>query len=143
MWMPLTCPQLGIWPTTQACTLAGNEPVTSVQEAGTQSTEPHQPELFFFLIINIIPTLLELSEKSFVDRTSNMLTAYKKEKWYHSLNTCRAGPALSLSVVCVGGECSPTFPSYSQLQTRWGEERKARIACLPAPGKGWLFNVSQ
>ena len=24
MWLPLMCPQLGTWPTTQACTLTGN-----------------------------------------------------------------------------------------------------------------------
>ena len=24
VWLPLTCPQLGTWPTTQACALTGN-----------------------------------------------------------------------------------------------------------------------
>lgn len=39
--------------------------------------------LFFFLIADIMPTLLELLEKSYVDRTLTMLISYKKEKWYY------------------------------------------------------------
>ena len=28
VWLPLTCPQLGTWPTTQACALTGNQLAT-------------------------------------------------------------------------------------------------------------------
>ena len=41
--LPLTCPQLGTWPTTQACALTGNrtgQPFGLQDDA--QSTEPHQ-----------------------------------------------------------------------------------------------------
>ena len=44
VWLPLVCPLLGTWPTTQACALDWElnwQPFRS--QAGTQSTEPHQP----------------------------------------------------------------------------------------------------
>ena len=37
IWVPLSHPQLGTWPATQACALTGD------WAGGTQSTEPHQP----------------------------------------------------------------------------------------------------
>ena len=37
-WLPFTCPQLGTWPTTQACALTQNQ--TNLQDAA-QPTEPH------------------------------------------------------------------------------------------------------
>ena len=50
VWLPLTHPQLGSWPTTQACALdweSNQQPFDS--QAGTQSTEPHQPGCSVFL----------------------------------------------------------------------------------------------
>ena len=41
-WLPLTGPDPGTWPATQACAQLG------IHQAGTQSTEPHQPGLSFF-----------------------------------------------------------------------------------------------
>ena len=49
--LPLLCPLLGTWPTIQACALTGNgtsHPCLGSQ-AGAQSTEPHQPELFLLI----------------------------------------------------------------------------------------------
>ena len=48
VWLPLACPLLGTWPTTQASALdwESNQRLFDLQ-AGTQSTEPHQLELFF------------------------------------------------------------------------------------------------
>ena len=48
--VPLACPQLGTWPTTQAYALAGKW--TSdlwVCRPGAQFAEPHQPRLIFDL----------------------------------------------------------------------------------------------
>ena len=42
-WLPLMPPQLGTWPTTQACTLTGNWTRVTLWFAGQQFTEPHQP----------------------------------------------------------------------------------------------------
>ena len=52
VWLPLTRPLLGTWPTAQACALTGNRtgwPLGS--QAGTQSTEPHQsgPKSIFLI----------------------------------------------------------------------------------------------
>ena len=41
--LPLTHPQLGTWPTPQACALTGNR-TSDPSQAGAQSTEPHQSE---------------------------------------------------------------------------------------------------
>ena len=41
----LTCPLLGTWLATQACALTGNQTSNFGSQAGTQSTEPHQPGL--------------------------------------------------------------------------------------------------
>ena len=49
-WLPLKHPLLGTWPPTQAGTLdweSSQRPFGS--QAGTQSTEPHQPGLSFNL----------------------------------------------------------------------------------------------
>ena len=48
MWLALLCPQLGTWPTTQACALTGDRtsgPLVSrpALTGGQWSTEPHQP----------------------------------------------------------------------------------------------------
>ena len=46
VWLPLTCPLMGTWPATQACALdwdSNQWPFGS--QAGTQSTDPHQPGL--------------------------------------------------------------------------------------------------
>ena len=43
VWLPLTCPLLGTWSTTQACALTGNQMATLWFTAYTQSTELHQP----------------------------------------------------------------------------------------------------
>ena len=43
-WVLLLFPQLGTWPTTQACALTGNRTSDPLAyRPGTQSTEPHQP----------------------------------------------------------------------------------------------------
>ena len=42
MWLPLTWPPQGTWPTTQACALTGNG-TTIWFSACAQSSEPHQP----------------------------------------------------------------------------------------------------
>ena len=39
-WLPLVCPQWGIWPAAQACAL-GIEPATHSPQVGAQFTEPH------------------------------------------------------------------------------------------------------
>ena len=41
--LPLTHPQLGTWPTTQAYALTGNQTGNLGSWASAQSTEPHQP----------------------------------------------------------------------------------------------------
>ena len=38
-------PPMGPWPATQACALTGNRTSNTGLQAGTQSTEPHQPGL--------------------------------------------------------------------------------------------------
>ena len=45
VWLPLARPQLGTWPTTQACALIGNRTsdLSFGLQAGAQSTEPLQP----------------------------------------------------------------------------------------------------
>ena len=46
VWLPLTCPLVGTWPTTHICALTGNrtgDPLVCSLHA--QSTEPHQPGL--------------------------------------------------------------------------------------------------
>ena len=47
MWLPLTRPLLGTWPTTQVCALTGNQTSDPLvhRRVGVQSTEPHQPGL--------------------------------------------------------------------------------------------------
>ena len=62
VWLPRTCPLLGTWPTTQACALMGKQPFGL--QAGTQSTEPHQPgpdisstHLALYLVIVILLTI--------------------------------------------------------------------------------------
>ena len=48
-WFPLACPQLGTWPTTQACALTGNQTRDPFGlQASAQTTEPHKPGLGFF-----------------------------------------------------------------------------------------------
>ena len=48
VWLPLVCPLLGTWPPTQACALDWELNRQSFgSQAGTQSTEPHQPGLDF------------------------------------------------------------------------------------------------
>ena len=42
-WLPLTCPQLGTWPATQARALSGNWTGDVLVLTGVQSTDPHQP----------------------------------------------------------------------------------------------------
>ena len=51
VWLPLTRPLLGTWPTTQACALTGNRTMILWFAAGAQSTEPHQPRLIFTSVI--------------------------------------------------------------------------------------------
>ena len=49
VWLPLTYPLLGTWPTTQACTLdweSNWQPFGS--QAGIQPTQPHQPGLYLY-----------------------------------------------------------------------------------------------
>ena len=53
MWLPLTWPLLGTWPTNQTCALTGNwnwtrDPLVG-RPNGAQSTEPHQPGCLYFL----------------------------------------------------------------------------------------------
>ena len=74
VWLPLMRPLLGIWPATQACALDWelNQWLFGSQ-AGTQSTEPHQPWLNvqYFLFydkmgysdLKMYPFLLEFSSK--------------------------------------------------------------------------------
>ena len=56
VWLPLVRPLLRTWPTTQACTLGwelNRQPF--VLQAGTQSTEPHQPGICIqYLLLSII-----------------------------------------------------------------------------------------
>ena len=50
VWLPLVCPVLGTQPATQACAPdweSNHRPLGS--QSGAQSTEPHQPGLFFIL----------------------------------------------------------------------------------------------
>ena len=56
VWVPLIRPLLGTWPETQACALTENresnwQPFDS--QAGTQSTEPHQPGQFFGVLCQV------------------------------------------------------------------------------------------
>ena len=44
VWLPFTCPELGIWPATQACAQTGNW-ISDPLQAGNQFTEPQQPGL--------------------------------------------------------------------------------------------------
>ena len=47
-WLPLTCPEMEIWPATQACALTGNQTDSFFgSQASTQSTEPQQPGLSY------------------------------------------------------------------------------------------------
>ena len=50
VWLPLTHPQLGIWPATQAdmCPDWELNQQSFGSQAGAQSTEPHQPGYFFY-----------------------------------------------------------------------------------------------
>ena len=53
--LPLTGPQPGTWPATQAHGLTGNRTGKRLgSQAGTQSTEPHQPGLFPVALICIL-----------------------------------------------------------------------------------------
>ena len=54
-WLPLTCSQLGTWPTTQACILTGISDLL-VHRFATQSTEPHQPGLYLLFLLNAFLT---------------------------------------------------------------------------------------
>ena len=50
----LVCPQMGTWPTTQACALTGNQTRNLfVSQAGPQSSEPHQPGHYPLILINV------------------------------------------------------------------------------------------
>ena len=46
--LPLTCPQPGTWPSTQACALTGNQTSPSSLLDDVQPTELHQSGLAFF-----------------------------------------------------------------------------------------------
>ena len=49
VWLPLTCPQLGIWPATQACALTGNRTEAPlVLRPALIIHWPHQPVLIAF-----------------------------------------------------------------------------------------------
>ena len=51
MWLLLVCPLLSIWPTTQACALAGNRTNDLfVRRLVFNPLEPHQPELNIIFI---------------------------------------------------------------------------------------------
>ena len=51
VWLPLTCPLLGTWPATQACALDWESNCQPFGfQAHTQSTELHQPGLFFLIL---------------------------------------------------------------------------------------------
>ena len=43
VWLPLACPLLGTWLSTEAGALAGNQTGDPLVQAGAQSAEPHQP----------------------------------------------------------------------------------------------------
>lgn len=73
---------------------------------------------FFFIIVDIIPTLSELLEKSHTDRTLNRLICYKKEEWYYLLNTSRAEAVLSLSFR--KGDPFRGAASYLRSGVPWG-----------------------
>ena len=52
VWLPLQCPLLGTWPATQACALDWElNRQRFGSQAGTQSTEPHQPGTFVHFFI--------------------------------------------------------------------------------------------
>ena len=55
VWLPLVCPLLGTWLAAQACALTGNQTGDPLVHrlVGTQSTEPHQPGLDFFILNGI------------------------------------------------------------------------------------------
>ena len=54
VWLPLMCPQLGMWPATQACALTGNQTHDpSVYGTMLQLTRPHQPGLISNLLLNM------------------------------------------------------------------------------------------
>ena len=50
-WLPLSRPQLGTWPATQACALTWNHTSSRDMQASTQSTEPHQPGMTLFVAV--------------------------------------------------------------------------------------------
>ena len=56
VWLPLMHPQLGTWPTTQACSLTGNRLATFRSQASAQSTEQDKSglNLWWYLIVVII-----------------------------------------------------------------------------------------
>ena len=57
--LPFIHPQLGTRPATQACALTGGiEPVILGSQAGTESTEPHQPEQEWHFLTSLDPCTL-------------------------------------------------------------------------------------
>ena len=53
--LPLVCPLLGTWPATQACALDWESNLLPVgSQAGTQSTEPHQPGLSYIFLTQCV-----------------------------------------------------------------------------------------
>ena len=56
VWLPLKCPLLGTWPTTQACALTGNGSGDPLVHSPVLNPESHQPGLCpFFNCIVCLP----------------------------------------------------------------------------------------
>ena len=68
----ITRPHQGTWPATQACALTRNRTGDLLVHrlAGTQSTEPHQPGLMVFLIIQVGI----LNKKIFLSKTHTYIS---------------------------------------------------------------------
>ena len=56
MWLPLVCPLLGTWPTTQTCALTGNQTSNTLVRRLLLNPEAHRPgrELFLFYYFSFL-----------------------------------------------------------------------------------------
>ena len=74
VWLPLACPLLGTWPTTQAYALTGNQTVDPLIHKLVLNPLSHTSQgMIFFLIIGVLSSNIIWSTKYYFKNTFIML----------------------------------------------------------------------
>ena len=81
VWLPLTCPQLGTWPTTQACALTGNRTSDLLVHRLALHPMGHTSQgCFIYLFFNV--TLVHTQTSTHTPRTRNFIR--RGRCWIHT-----------------------------------------------------------